>query len=557
MEKVLINEEEAREDTASKVRSAFRRHLETSGQFTEIPYFEYPWIIKTFKAFVIVDMAGKTFKVGYTRSVEDDFEFATRDEWELGDFEFVVRTEAFSIEGASGEGDGPLNELWTEATLNALPKDSFALPGQRLLPYKDSHGTLNEAQLGDSMAQVPVIVGLIVEGVQKEVTLGEAITANHVLLTEAASVNLVPSPPVQYEGHPRYEILAETHHIDKIEIKEQMMDVVVIEPGFGNGRDNNYYGEQMLKRDAHLFKGIQMHEVNHDEKQRSTKTWVATIVEAGERFTETGAPIAKVFIHNKDFLGRVKSLEEGGLLEKLHNSIVAKGSTIKGKIGGKLANIVQEITEAKYVDFVTKAGAGGHALTLYQEQMAADGALVTVSWIEEFRPDIVYHIEAGARNKLLTKAFAELQSPALPNVPTKPLQESSMTQSTNAPEGQTPEEKEKLEKVLQEAATFREELQTLRREKAAKIIEEGMPYPELRERFTVELKEMTELDKEFLEAFAARIKKEADFWATKLKDGKVTGLGEADNDAGEGNLKEGLSKEEEKEAWTQHDEVYA
>lgn len=140
------------------------------------------------------------------------------------------------------------------------------------------------------------------------------------------------------------------------------LDVVVIQPGLGNKRDRNYYSAEMLKRDApEVFDGAKMYETDHREDERSTRTWVSTI-KAIDRFTEQGAPIARVIVHDPSFARRVIALEKGGLLHKMECSIVAAGQTVEGTIDGEPCNIVKRITEAHSVDWVTAAGAGGHAV---------------------------------------------------------------------------------------------------------------------------------------------------------------------------------------------------
>jgi vacuolar-type H+-ATPase subunit H len=80
------------------------------------------------------------------------------------------------------------------------------------------------------------------------------------------------------------------------------------------------------------------------------------------------------------------------LLSKLHNSIVALGVTKPGQIAGKAANVVEKIVKGKYVDFVTQAGAGGHALELY-ESLGPDWELLTIEQLKQKRPDLLVERE--------------------------------------------------------------------------------------------------------------------------------------------------------------------
>jgi uncharacterized protein YdaT len=147
-----------------------------------------------------------------------------------------------------------------------------------------------------------------------------------------------------------------------------IMEVALIEPGFGNKKDNHYYPAEVLKRDAGVFKGVQMHETDHRESERSNGTWVSTILDVPVRFTETGAPVAKVGVHDPAFATKVVNLDKLGVLDKLQCSILAMGTAKKSKVDGKSANVIESITEGIFVDWVTRAGAGGRALQISEQE---------------------------------------------------------------------------------------------------------------------------------------------------------------------------------------------
>lgn len=148
-----------------------------------------------------------------------------------------------------------------------------------------------------------------------------------------------------------------------------MLDIQVIEPGWGNKRDNHYYPADMLRRDARVFRGVKMYETDHRPDETNNRTWVSTIIEAGKRFTPNGAPIARVGVHDPVFAEKVRNLNKLGLLDRLQCSIRADG-TIGGeyKENGRVGRVVASITEAKTVDWVTNAGAGGRALNLVESE---------------------------------------------------------------------------------------------------------------------------------------------------------------------------------------------
>lgn len=163
------------------------------------------------------------------------------------------------------------------------------------------------------------------------------------------------------------------------------VDVAFIEPGWGNEHDKHYYPAEVLKRDAHVFEGAKMYETDHRQQEKSTRTWVSTISTISG-FTETGAPVARVIVHDEDFAKRLKALSEAAMLEKMECSILALGEAKKGKVDGKEANIVERITEAQSVDWVTRAGAGGRALKLTEGESGMKGYRLTFKIKGEVKP---------------------------------------------------------------------------------------------------------------------------------------------------------------------------
>jgi len=148
----------------------------------------------------------------------------------------------------------------------------------------------------------------------------------------------------------------------------------IIVPGFGNKKDGHYYGKDMLRECAPVFVGAKMYETDHDEKAKSTKTWVSTITEV-QGFTQEGAPIGLIYAHDPSFADRLRNLSEQSLLGKMECSIHGGGRVKTGKVGGESVPIVEAITYIKSVDWVTAAGAGGKALELVENE---DGGATTM-----------------------------------------------------------------------------------------------------------------------------------------------------------------------------------
>ena len=170
-------------------------------------------------------------------------------------------------------------------------------------------------------------------------------------------------------------------------------DVIIIEPGLGNKKDKNFYSPKVIKENAHKFAGAKMY-LSHDEKDRGVKSWVATITEAGKRFTPSGAAIGRIAVHKNDFWKDLKNLSEHGLLQTMHNSILALGKARPGIVGDIKANIVESIDKVKSVDFVPAAGAGGHVMQLIEEyQESGDIDFITLEELEDRRPDLVKEVK--------------------------------------------------------------------------------------------------------------------------------------------------------------------
>jgi len=149
------------------------------------------------------------------------------------------------------------------------------------------------------------------------------------------------------------------------------MNVQIIHPGWGNIQDNNYYPAEMLKACSSKFVGAKMFETDHKQEEKSTRTWVSTI-ESITGFSDTGAPIARVAVHDPGFAERIRNLNELGQLSQMECSIMASGKARGGfEMGGRKGKIVESIDAVSSVDWVTRAGAGGKALGLVESQNGA------------------------------------------------------------------------------------------------------------------------------------------------------------------------------------------
>jgi len=157
------------------------------------------------------------------------------------------------------------------------------------------------------------------------------------------------------------------------------VDFLVIEPGPGNKKDNHYYPAEMLRRDAGVFEGVDMFATDHRETERSERTKVARVQTCPIAFTESGAPVARVVIYDPDQAEKTRNRADAGELATLECSIYASGVSKVGEVDGKEYNIVEQITEGKYLELVSRAGAGGHALGLAESIGGDDMKLENVT----------------------------------------------------------------------------------------------------------------------------------------------------------------------------------
>ena len=130
----------------------------------------------------------------------------------------------------------------------------------------------------------------------------------------------------------------------------------------------------MLHRDASVFNGAKMYLTNHETDEHTVRNEVSQVVACPVRFLESGAPVARVAIYDQDFEYSVRRRHDAGTLQDLMSSIYADGLIKEGFVeGGREGKVVKSITTVKSIDWVPKAGAGGRALRLVENDKGAKG----------------------------------------------------------------------------------------------------------------------------------------------------------------------------------------
>ena len=169
-----------------------------------------------------------------------------------------------------------------------------------------------------------------------------------------------------FEGVDITMVEAETPQLDANRAPLSI-DVALIKPGFGNKKDNHYYSAEMLKQYAKVFEGAKMYLTDHKENERSVRNEVS-VIDTVDRFREDGAPIARVTVFDPAFAESVRARAQAGKLDTLECSILADGTARKGMMEGREAKIVESIASVRAVDWVTRAGAGGHAMNIAESE---------------------------------------------------------------------------------------------------------------------------------------------------------------------------------------------
>lgn len=198
--------------------------------------------------------------------------------------------------------------------------------------------------------------------------------------------------------------------VEKAVRRDGTIPIKVISPGWGS---SGYYPAEVLERDGpRLFgAGLQMfwdHATPTEEAERPEGSLddLAAVLTAPARWEANGAAGAGLYADAKVFPAYIESVDS--LAPHIGVSIRASGRAAQGEAEGRRGPIIQEITSAKSIDFVTKPGAGGQIVQMFeaarparrveQEQTAMDEKQLT---------------EAQAEVKRLAEQNARLQEAIL------------------------------------------------------------------------------------------------------------------------------------------------
>lgn len=157
----------------------------------------------------------------------------------------------------------------------------------------------------------------------------------------------------------------------------------LIQSGQGS---SGYYPKEVLKRDGpKVFKtGLQMfwdHPTLQEEAERPEGSLrnLAGVLTEDAKWMDSGPAGSGLYAEAKILKGFEDAVNE--LAPHIGVSIRAAGMGRKGQVAGKPTTVIEELTSAASVDFVTRPGAGGQVLQLFE---AARSRHITV---EENRMD--------------------------------------------------------------------------------------------------------------------------------------------------------------------------
>jgi len=158
----------------------------------------------------------------------------------------------------------------------------------------------------------------------------------------------------------------------------------LIMAGAGNKRDNHWYPQEVLEAAGERFLGAKMYMTEHVAEEKGVRT-EAAFIESIEGYDPAHGLIGSVTAYHPEFCETVRNMRDLGVMNVLQCSISAAGTSVDGKVDGEDYSIVQSIDEVYSVDWVTKAGAGGHAVEAneiveetVQESVTYDAALAQV-----------------------------------------------------------------------------------------------------------------------------------------------------------------------------------
>lgn len=155
--------------------------------------------------------------------------------------------------------------------------------------------------------------------------------------------------------------------------RDGTIPVKVIAPGWGS---SGYYGADVLERDGPkvFTPGVKMFwnhptAVEESDRPEGDLNALAAELTSAARWDANGPQGAGLYADAKVFTPYREAVDE--LAEHIGVSIRASGKAAPGEAEGRRGAIIQEITNARSVDFVTAPGAGGRIVQMFESARPA------------------------------------------------------------------------------------------------------------------------------------------------------------------------------------------
>ena len=195
-----------------------------------------------------------------------------------------------------------------------------------------------------------------------EMDNGELGETDAVDLSEQSALISVTEATIE-DLEPFNALLAEQH----VELTDPrrapvLVNFAIIQPGHGNTRDKNYYPAETLSAAGPLFEGVDIFVTDHDADEKKENTKVGRFRTAGV-LSEAGL-CSQAIIYDPGVAEKTRNRADAGELGTLHCSIYATGTGKAGTVDDQEVTVIESITAVHSVDLVSRAGAGGRAISL-------------------------------------------------------------------------------------------------------------------------------------------------------------------------------------------------
>lgn len=171
--------------------------------------------------------------------------------------------------------------------------------------------------------------------------------------------------------------------------KKGLIPIKIIQPGWGT---SGFYSPEVLKAAEGKYKvGTHMHWDHPTAQEDAARperslTTLAAVIAAPATFEAAGVDGPGIYSYAKPFSGFETAIKE--MASNIGLSHRALGKASKGEVEGKKGNIIESIDVVQSVDFVTKPGAGGEILQMFEAAGRNAGEQLTLSEAEKQQREV-------------------------------------------------------------------------------------------------------------------------------------------------------------------------